>query len=136
MCREVSVNRFIYNFTLPSLMVSSDFKNKTHRIIRAGIGAGLMLGLGFLSYAAVSDERQPEIEVRNAAVVSIDSYCCFWGYEGPSRGYRVEVYGNSEPVEFPVYRWDESVREGDSVDLVVKNHFFGGIEGISIDDHK
>jgi len=133
---SVSADRFIYHFRLPVLMASSDFKNKASRIISASIGVGLMLGLASLSYAAVLDERQPEVEVRNARVVSIDSYCCFFGYDGPSRGYKVEIYGNSRPVEFPVYRWDESVRVGDSVDLVVKDHILGGIEGISVDEHK
>jgi hypothetical protein len=114
----------------------ADIKNKAHRIIRIAAGVSLVLGLGILDYAVVWDRYQPDTEVRNAEVVSIDTYCCFWGYEGPSRGYRVETYGNSRQVEFSAGRWDMSVIVGDSVDMVVKNHFFGGIEGISIDDHK
>ena len=130
------MNSFIYNFALPALVVSSELKNKANRIIREGIGVSLTLALGAGAYAAVCDEREPNIEVRNAAVASIEPYCCFLAYEGPTKGYHVWISGRNQVISFPSTKWDESVRVGDSVDLVVREYFLGGIEGISIDDHK
>ena len=44
--------------------------------------------------------------------------------------------GVDGPIHFPPGSWDESVQEGDSVDVIIseRHPFFGGYNGKSIDD--
>ena len=60
-----------------------------------------------------------------------------WSY----KGNRLYIVGESRIIDFPLKNWDNTVREGDSVNLVIRKSFpwFGlanEFDGIEIDDNK
>lgn len=120
-------------------MAIKDFKENVERYVLTGVvivGAGL-LALG--AYARIWEYRQPRQQIERARVLSIEPYSAHNDLHWTSEGYRIRINGEGRVIDFPVKNWDDSVREGDSVDLVVRRSFplFGNeLDGIQIDDHK
>ena len=120
-------------------MVMENFQNNIRKYSTAGI-VTVFAGLTALGgYARIWEYRQPNRPVENARVQSIDPYTNHNDLHRTSRGYRVKIDGEDRVIDFPAKNWDDTVRKGDSVDLVVRRSFplFGDeLDGIQIDDHK
>lgn len=115
------------------------FKENVGKYAIAGIltaFAGLtVLGV----YAKTWEYRQPKQPIENARVLSIEPRSSTNDLHWTSKGYRLQIEGENRVIDFPVKNWDDTVKEGDSVDLVVRRSFplFGNeLDGIQIDDHK
>ena len=111
-------------------------KNKA--IYRIGValltGACLLLG-----YARHWESRQPEEDIADAVVTSIEHYSNDNDLHWHRRGYRITVEGRTETIDFPRRRWDNTVNLGDTVDLVVRANYplFGRqeLDGRAITDN-
>jgi len=87
-------------------------------------------------YARVWEWMQPQQEINNAVVRSIVPYYYGGGdLHWSSRGNRIYIQGENSPIDFPSKNWNNTVKEGDTVDLVVRRSFplFGDeLDGFSI----
>lgn len=103
--------------------------------IMAGAGA---LTIAFIGYVKIWELTQPKQTINNAQVTSVTPYT-HNSELGVSSGYKITIAGREETINLPLSKWDHTVSEGDSVDLVVRQCFpllGGSLEGFSIDDHK
>lgn len=78
-----------------------------------------LIGLGV--YSKIWESRQQKEEIENVVIKSIQPYCrrsgdLYW----LSKSYRIFIEGENKPIEFLSKHWDDSVKEGDIVDLVVR----------------
>ncbi len=97
--------------------------------------------MAFASYIHHWENSQPKIELQQAQVQRIESYDHHNDLHMTSRGRRVYIQGEERPIDFPLKNWDDTVKDGDTVDMVTRRSFpwFGTkdeLDGISIDDHK
>ena len=87
-------------------------------------------------YGLFWEKRQPK-EQMSGRIKLIEPYQNHNDLHWSSNGYRIFIEGEDRPIDFPRKNWDDTVREGDSVDLIVRRSFFGDeLDGLSIDDHK
>ena len=120
-------------------MVMGYFKENIKKYTVGGI-ITTFAGLTALGgYARIWEYRQPNQPIKNARVLSIEPYSSHNDLHWTSRGYRIRIDGEDRVIDFPTKNWDDTVREGDSVDLIVRRSFplFGDeLDGIQINDHK
>lgn len=120
-------------------MVMENFKENIKKYAMTGTVA-VFTGLVALgSYARIWEYREPNQPIQNAQIQSIEPYNFRNDLHWSSTGYRVRIDGEDRVIDFPSKNWDDTVRKGDSVDLVVRRSFplFGNeLDGIQIDDHK
>lgn len=93
------------------------------------------------AYARIWEVRQPKRHISNKIVRSFEPYSSTNELHWSFRGFKVYIVGESRPIDFPLKNWDNSVQEGDTVDLVVRHSYewFGSkdeLDGLHIDDHK
>jgi len=116
------------------------FQNKTFLYVVTG-AVSLIAAVGI--YGRVWETYQPMKIVRDAVVDSVEPYSenrggdLHWHYSG----VRARVNGDSTAIDFSKRKWDETVQEGDTVDLVVRDSFrFPGqekqLDGMAIDDYE
>ena len=100
----------------------------------------LMGMLVIVVYARIWERMQPSQEINGAIVRSIKPYHHGGGdLHWTTRGNRIYIEGEDRPIDFPSKNWDDTVKEGDVVDLVVRKSFplfKDELDGLSIDDHK
>lgn len=107
--------------------------------------AGLVAVVGIVGGPRYWESRQLKQEIEGAVVRHIEPYPynthggdLHWSL----RGNRIFIEGENRVIDFPQSRWDETVQEGDSVDLIVRQSFpWGGLanelDGLYINnDHK
>ncbi|MBU4284393.1 MAG: hypothetical protein KJ968_04760 [Nanoarchaeota archaeon] len=93
----------------------------------------------FFGYAKIWEHNQPKQKISKAVVSSIESYEYTNDLHFSSRGKEIYIQGENKPIIFPRKFWDDTVREGDTIDLVVRKGFplFGNkLDGLIIDDYK
>jgi hypothetical protein len=89
----------------------------------------------FVAYA-LHWEQKTEKAIPNAKIVSLQQYKRL-GYKVIKKGYTIHIEGQDKPIEVPLCNWDNTVKKGDTVDLVVRREFLSDrVQAISIDDHK
>lgn len=101
------------------------------------IAAAGLTALG--AYAKIWENRQPNQSVENAIVQHIEQYSNHNDLHWTSRGYRVKIDCENKVIDFPAKNWDDSVKKGDSIDLVIRRSFplfRDELDGIRIEDHK
>jgi hypothetical protein len=104
-------------------------------MIVAAYAALLSLGI----YARFWEYKQPCQEIRDAIVTDIGPHD-----DGESHlfssGFRIRIEGEKRPIDFPSGNWDKTVKEGDLVDLTVREKlpwlWDEELAGLRIDDHK
>ena len=113
--------------------------------IKENVATGLALVaftgmVGFGIYMKAWESRQPRQEIRGVIVRAIEPYSYHSEVGFGSSSNDVSFEGIEKPVDFPYRHWDRTVREGDSVDVIVRQSFplFGKNElhGLKIDDYK
>lgn len=110
----------------------------------AGYGVITLVGLAVTvaAYARIWEHLQPKQSIPNAVVRGIIPYYARGGdLHLPSSGNKLYIQGEDMPIDFPSKRWDKTVSQGDTVDLVVRRSFpwlglANELEGIKINDHK
>lgn len=96
----------------------------------------------FCSYAKIWEMKQPKQEIKNAVVESIEKYYNKGGdLHWSSKGNRIKINGENRLIDFPQKKWDNTVKEGSSIDLIVRKSFpwFGALDeldGLYINDYK
>jgi hypothetical protein len=83
--------------------------------------ACILFSLG--AYARIWEASQPEQQLLNMEINSIEQYFSSCDLHWSSRGYRVYVVGEHKPIDFPLKNWDRTVQIKDTVNLVVKPGF-------------
>lgn len=123
---------------LLGIMAIKNYKSNFGFYMKAAIitAAAGVIALG--AYARIWEYGQPKQAIENAKVLSVESYANHSDLHWTSRGYRIRIEGESRVIDFPLKNWDDTVREGDSIDVVVRASFpFGNeLDGIKMDDHK
>ena len=96
-------------------------------IVLTTVGS-VLVSLG--TYSKIWESKQPEQNIPQAKVVSIEPYGSTNDLHLSSRGYRVYIAGEDRPIYIPAKKWDDTVQEGDTVDVVVSRSFpwFGLID--------
>jgi len=93
----------------------------------------------FFGYVKIWEYNQPKQKISKAVVSSIESYEYTNDLHFSSRGKKIYIAGKDESIIFPLKHWDDTVGEGDTIDLVVRKSFplFGNkLDGLIIDDYK
>jgi hypothetical protein len=109
-------------------------------LFEIGICAAFLTLCGVGGYARIWEKYQPRQEIRNAVVTGLEPYHSSNEFHWSSGGFRVRVEGETRPIDFPLGKWDKTVKEGDKVDMTVRRSFpwLGAeeLDGLRIDDHK
>lgn len=105
----------------------------------AFVGFALLVFLGVCG--RLWEGMQTEEEILGKPVVSIEYFYWTGDVGWGARGYRIHVGKIDVPIVFPLKNWDNSVKVGDRVDLVVRKKFswfglFNEFKGISINHHR
>lgn len=114
---------------------------KIEKYIAYGGGIFFAALIGIASYARIWEYKQPKKNISGASITSIESYRRSGDLHWSVTGNRIFIEGEPRPIDFPDKKWDDTVQEGDTVDLVVRRsfHWFGlanELDGLSIDDYK
>jgi hypothetical protein len=101
----------------------------------------IYLTLGIGSYAAAWKTLNHPIEIKDVEISSIDRSVGIAQYapngpNGPMEYIEVTIPGYDTHIDFTSRNWDGTVEEGDLVDITFQKQFLGGLEGITVDDHK
>jgi hypothetical protein len=84
--------------------------------------------------------NQPKQKIEQALVTSITPYYFRNDLMFSSDGYNLTILtirGENKFIDISSNNWDNTVKKGDLVDLVVKPTMLGsGLDGLAIDDHK
>ena len=94
---------------------------------------GVVFSLGM--YTNIWEWQQPKQHIPRTKVVSINPYSSDNDLHWSSRGYRTQIEGENRVIDFPSKHWDETVREGDTVKMVVRKSFplFGNeLDGLRV----
>ena len=94
---------------------------------------------GFGGYAKIWEHKQPKEEIKNAIIKEIHPYYHRNELHWPFRGNGIYVEGESKLIDFPSNKWDNTIKVGDSVDMIVRKNFplFGEeLDGLQINDYK
>lgn len=83
-------------------------------------------------------QYQQDKEIRKATVTSISHYRRSIGdIHWPVKGVEIHVKDENRVIKFNYDNWDSTVREGDTVDLIVEESLFGDMLcGTYINDYK
>lgn len=113
--------------------------NRAQKYVAIGmIGVvGTLYVLG--RYAIAWESEQQKQPISQAEVLSIEPYSSHNDLHWSSKGNRIRIKGEGRVIDFPSKNWDNTVREGDLVDIVARRRFplFGNeLDGISINDYK
>jgi hypothetical protein len=93
----------------------------------------------FAGYARIWEYRQPTREIKNAIVTDIKDYYRKSEIHWSTSENRIHINVEEKVIDFPSGRWDNTVKIGDSVDLMVRESFplFGKeLDGRVIEDYK
>jgi hypothetical protein len=124
-------------FRIVTVLIKLEMKKlKKIRYIVCGLTA-VLLGIITLGvYARIWEWTQPRQEIEKAVVSSIEPYYHSGGdLHWSSRGNRIYIQGENRPIDFPSKNWNNTVREGDTINLIVKKSFplFGDeLDGLNI----
>ncbi len=107
--------------------------------LRYSVGVTLVLAavalFGVLGFARLWEMRQPQVQLDNATVISIDTYHERAGGDmhWHTSGVRVRFDRVDGVVDFPAEIWNERIVESDRVDAVVRRCFFGNeYDGLAV----
>ena len=113
--------------------------NKVQQYTTLGLFCFGAVIIALCAFAKIWEWQQPKQHISHAKVLSIEPYSSHNDLHWTSRGYRIQVEGEAKVIDFPSKHWDDTVREKDTVEMVVRASFplFGKeLDGLSIDDHK
>ena len=96
---------------------------KYQKVGSAGLLTAYVLAFGMGIYSRVWEKAQLKQEINQARVVSIEPYSSRNDLHWNVNGVRVYIEGEDRPIDFPSDRWNDSVQQGDSVDLVIRRSF-------------
>jgi hypothetical protein len=116
---------------------------KTRENIGKYISAGLITitaGLASLgAYASIWEYRQPKQTIENAQVLDIMPYRFSNDLHLTSKKYTIKIDKSKSVIDFQEKSWDNTIKKGDSIDLVVRKSFplFGDeLDGLKIKSHR
>ena len=108
---------------------------KTQKYLTLGllyfVVAVFLLGM----YAKTWEWQQPKQKIPHARVLSVKPYSSDNDLHWTSKGYRIQLEGEARVIDFPSKYWDKTVKEGDTVVMIVRKSFplFGNeLDGLSI----
>ncbi len=122
-------------FNLP-LSIKRGFKTRPLPwTIGTVVVATLTAVAAFLAYTKVWEWRQEKVPVNHATILSITPYADLDGeYHWSLDGNRIYVEGNQAPIDFPSKYWDDSVKVGDEVDLLIRKSYFNNeYDGLKVE---
>lgn len=106
--------------------------NKKENYIFGITSLAFSAAIFFGTYIKIWESKQPQMEISKARIESVDPYIAYSGL-GSRGGYKANIGSKEKPINFSISNWDQTVKEGDLVDLIVKESFFGNsLKGLSI----
>jgi hypothetical protein len=88
-----------------------------------GIGTLLIVSVFIVIYPRLWEIRQKKQIISQASIQSITPYSMTNDLHWSSQGFRVHIVGENRPIDFPSKNWDNTVKIGDTVELVVRQSF-------------
>lgn len=95
----------------------------------------VFVALGPLFYIRIWELQQPKVELKKVCIVEILPYRqtagdLHWSY----KGYRIYIKGDKRTIDFAKKNWNESIEINDSVNMVVRQSFFGNeLDGLRVE---
>ena len=87
-----------------------------------------------LCYIKIWENRQPKFLIENAKIHQILPYHKGGGdLHWTLNGIRIYIENDLRPIDFPSKNWNDSIKVGSEVNLIVRKSFFGNeLDGIEI----
>ena len=111
-----------------------DTMNKEYKIVKFLFYLFASLIIILVSYIHIWESFQEKIIIKNSEVLKIIPYYQSGGDLHWSRkGYRIYINNEYRPIDFPIRKWDERIKESSKVKLIVRKSFFGDeLDGLEI----
>lgn len=112
------------------ILTGDDKMEKTVLMAMVPLVSIMLVAVGIRGW----ESAQPCVILNNARVERIIPYSLrggdlHWSY----KGNRVYIAGDERPIDFSARRWNDRVRTGDEVSIVVRKSFFSNeLDGLAI----